>query len=68
MINLYKNRKLCELPPHIFAIATAAYRRLIQDNRDQCVVIRYVQMSFQSLDSSRYELIFSQKKKIKQNH
>lgn len=39
MINLYKNRKLCELPPHIFAIATAAYRRLIQDNRDQCVVI-----------------------------
>lgn len=39
MINLYKNRKICELPPHIFAIATAAYRRLIQENRDQCVVI-----------------------------
>lgn len=39
LINLYRNRKIPDLPPHIFAIANAAFRQLTQNNRDQCIVI-----------------------------
>lgn len=39
MINTYKQKKINELPPHIFAIANLAYRKLIDEQRNQCVVV-----------------------------
>jgi myosin-1 len=39
-INKYKNRELFENPPHIYAIADAAYRDLRQQNKDTCIVVR----------------------------
>lgn len=38
-IKAYQHRKLGELPPHVFAIADAAYARMLQDKHDQCIVI-----------------------------
>lgn len=38
-ISKYKNRELFENPPHIYAIADAAYRDLRQQNKDTCIVI-----------------------------
>ena len=38
-VKLYQNRRLCELPPHIFAIADAAYHKMLTDHVDQCIVI-----------------------------
>jgi myosin-9 len=38
-VQLYQNRRLGELPPHIFAIADAAYQTLRSERRDQCIVI-----------------------------
>lgn len=38
-VQLYQNRRLGELPPHIFAIADAAYQTLRNERRDQCIVI-----------------------------
>jgi myosin-1 len=38
-INKYKNRELFENPPHVYAIADAAYRDLRQQNKDTCIVI-----------------------------
>lgn len=39
LINAYKQKKLTELPPHIYAIANLAYSKLIQENRNQCVLV-----------------------------
>ncbi|XP_040163655.1 myosin-VIIa-like isoform X1 [Anopheles arabiensis] len=38
-INLYRDRKLGELPPHIFAIGDSAYQEMRREQRDQCIVI-----------------------------
>lgn len=38
-INLYRNRKIGDLPPHIFAIGDSAYQEMRRDGRDQCIVI-----------------------------
>lgn len=38
-VNAYQHRKLGELPPHVFAIADAAYDRMLQAKTDQCIVI-----------------------------
>lgn len=38
-INAYQHRKLGELPPHVFAIADAAYLQMLQDKKNQCIVI-----------------------------
>ncbi|VIO88002.1 Uncharacterized protein BM_BM5723 [Brugia malayi] len=38
-IRLYRNRRIGELPPHIFAIANSAYCNMKSSNRDQCVFI-----------------------------
>ena len=38
-VNAYQNKKLGELPPHVFAIADAAYNRMLADKGDQCIVI-----------------------------
>lgn len=39
LINTYKQRKITELPPHIFAIANLCHRKLIDDQRNQCIVV-----------------------------
>uniref|UniRef100_A0A1L8E5C9 Putative myosin class ii heavy chain n=1 Tax=Nyssomyia neivai TaxID=330878 RepID=A0A1L8E5C9_9DIPT len=38
-VNKYKGRELFENPPHIFALADAAYRAIKQKNSDTCVII-----------------------------
>ncbi|XP_053673304.1 myosin-VIIa-like [Anopheles nili] len=38
-INQYRDRKLGELPPHIFAIGDSAYQEMKREKRDQCIVI-----------------------------
>ena len=38
-VKLYQNHRLGELPPHIFAIADAAYHSMVRQRRHQCIVI-----------------------------
>jgi myosin IX len=38
-VKLYQNRRLGELPPHIFAVADAAYHAMLRDRKPQCIVI-----------------------------
>lgn len=38
-IKLYKERKIGELPPHIFAIGDNAYAHMRRYGQDQCIVI-----------------------------
>ncbi|UYV81013.1 MYO7A [Cordylochernes scorpioides] len=38
-IKLYKDRKIGELPPHIFAIGDNAYNNMKRYQQDQCVII-----------------------------
>ncbi|XP_074649621.1 unconventional myosin-IXb-like isoform X2 [Tubulanus polymorphus] len=38
-VKLYQNRALGELPPHIFAIADAAFHTMLRDRDNQCIVI-----------------------------
>lgn len=38
-VGLYQNRRLGDLPPHIFAIADAAYHTMLHERRNQCIVI-----------------------------
>ncbi|XP_078420756.1 unconventional myosin-VIIa-like [Cetorhinus maximus] len=38
-INLYTNRRIGELPPHIFAIADNCYFNLRKNRKDQCCII-----------------------------
>ena len=40
-IKLYKDRKIGELPPHIFAIGDNSYTHMNRYGQDQCIVIRY---------------------------
>jgi len=39
VISTYRNVNFYELPPHIYAIADAAYRSMRSEYRDQCVLI-----------------------------
>lgn len=39
LINKYKQTKITELPPHIFAIANLAYNKLIEDNYNQSIIV-----------------------------
>jgi hypothetical protein len=41
-IKLYKDRKIGELPPHIFAIGDNSYTHMKRYAQDQCIVIRLV--------------------------
>ena len=38
-VKMYQNQRLGELPPHIFAIADAAYHTMLHDHKNQCIVI-----------------------------
>ncbi|KAH8039651.1 hypothetical protein HPB51_008244 [Rhipicephalus microplus] len=38
-VRLYQNRRLGDLPPHIFAVADAAYHAMLRSHSSQCVVI-----------------------------
>jgi myosin-9 len=38
-INMYQNRRLGELPPHIFAMADTAYHNMLSERTNQCIVI-----------------------------
>ena len=38
-VKMYQNRRLGELPPHIFAIADAAYHKMLYEKNNQCIVI-----------------------------
>jgi myosin-7 len=39
-IQRYRDKKIGELPPHIFAIADNAYHSMKRYQHDQCVIIR----------------------------
>jgi len=36
---MYKGRFAHELPPHIFALAERAYKGMLNDGENQCVII-----------------------------
>nr|WEL12769.1 myosin class II [Halisarca dujardinii] len=38
VIDMYKGRRRQELPPHVYAIADAAYRAMLQDREDQSIL------------------------------
>lgn len=38
-VKIYQNKRLGELPPHIFAIADAAFYTMIRKKKNQCIVI-----------------------------
>ncbi|XP_061172961.1 unconventional myosin-IXa-like [Saccostrea echinata] len=38
-VKMYQNRRLGELPPHIFAIADAAFYTMLRKKKNQCIVI-----------------------------
>ena len=38
-VKMYQNRRLGDLPPHIFAIADSAYYTMLHEKRHQCIVI-----------------------------
>eukprot|EP01080_Neovahlkampfia_damariscottae_P000976 gene976-9883_t len=38
-VEMYKGRFAHELPPHIFALAERAYKGMLNDGQDQCVII-----------------------------
>lgn len=41
-IRQYTNKKIGEMPPHIFAIADNCYFNMKRNSRDQCCIIRSV--------------------------
>lgn len=40
LIKEYRNRKIGDLPPHIFAIGDNSYNDMKATHKDQCIVIR----------------------------
>jgi len=40
-IQQYKDKKIGELPPHIFAVGDNSYNNMRRYGEDQCIIIRY---------------------------
>ncbi|CAL1546779.1 unnamed protein product [Lymnaea stagnalis] len=38
-VSMYQNKRLGDLPPHIFAVADAAYHSMLREKKNQCIVI-----------------------------
>ena len=38
-VKMYQNKRLGDLPPHIFAIADAAFHTMLRNKKNQCIVI-----------------------------
>ena len=38
-VRRYQNKRLSDNPPHVFAIADAAYHQMLRDKQNQCIVI-----------------------------
>ena len=38
-VDMYQNKRLAEVPPHIFAVADAAYHSMLRLRQNQCIVI-----------------------------
>lgn len=38
-IDLYKGKQPFELPPHVFALTDQAYRSLLSDGENQCIIV-----------------------------
>lgn len=38
-LEIYRNRRLGEAPPHIFAVGDSAFQRIKESDSDQCIVI-----------------------------
>ena len=43
-IQLYKDKKIGELPPHIFAVGDNAFHNMKRYQQDQCIIIRYCEI------------------------
>ena len=43
-VNMYTDRRLGELPPHVFAIADSCFFNMRRSQRNQCCVIRWVHL------------------------
>ena len=41
-MRLYTNKEIGEMPPHLFAIGDNAFRNMLRNSRDQCIIIRYL--------------------------
>lgn len=41
LIKDYRDRKIGDLPPHIFAIGDSSFNTMKSTFKDQCIVIRY---------------------------
>lgn len=39
-VQIYYNRHMGELPPHVFAIANSCYFNMKKNKKDQCCIIR----------------------------
>jgi len=75
VVELYKGKKRHEVPPHVFCIADAAYRNMLQDREDQSIlctgesgagktentkkVIQYLAFVAASLKSSKQSTVSS---------
>ena len=59
-IKLYKDRKIGELPPHIFAIGDNSYAHMNRYGQDQCIVIRYpsIRETFRAVVLSFFYILF----------
>ena len=56
-IRQYTNKKIGEMPPHIFAIADNCYFNMKRNSRDQCCIIRWAPSTSMALQAQPLELL-----------